>query len=205
MSSSVRKDGTPGVGGPTDPPVPGDTIETRIDRLTREIAENTAQIRELTRLADTEPTLPVLNQRAFVREASRLCLLARRHKFPLALLYANVDGFRIINQTYGRRGGDAVLETLSHHLERLTRNSDLIGRVGADEFCGLLSHSSPEAAASKGQALCELLQREPPIYLGRTVDVHVTVSALDVSGRLIAEAIDEATGNILEQRQRRLP
>jgi diguanylate cyclase (GGDEF)-like protein len=207
MTSTARTDrgGVAGIGDPIDLPPPANATESRIDRLTREIAENTAQIKELARLADSDPALPVLNQRAFMREANRLCLLARRHKFPLALLYANVDDFRAVNQTYGRRGGDAVLETLSHHLERLTRGSDLVGRVGADEFCALLSHTSQDAAASKGRALRELLQQEPPIYLGRTIDVHLTFGALDVDGRLLAEATDEAIRDILEQRQHRLP
>jgi diguanylate cyclase (GGDEF)-like protein len=198
-------DRIPGLAEPTELPTPANTIESRIDRLTRELAQNTAQLKELVRLADTELALATLNRRAFVREAGRLCLLARRHKFPLGLLYLNVDHFRRINEVYGRRGGDAVLEQLAQHLTRLVRNTDLVGRVGADEFCALLSHSTGEAAASKGRALPDLLREEPPVYLGHAIDVHLTLGSLEVDGRMIDEAMDEAVREILEQRQQRLP
>jgi diguanylate cyclase (GGDEF)-like protein len=195
----------PGVGAPDDLPAPANGIESHIDRLSRDIAEHTALIKELVRQSDTELALPALNRRAFMREASRLCLLARRHQFPLALLHVNIDDFRHLNEAYGRRGGDAVLEQLALHLERLVRGSDLMGRVGADEFCALLSHTGRDAAAAKGSRLAELLREEPPVYLGRPVDTHLTFGAVDVAGRMIDAAMDEAVSEILGQRQHRLP
>jgi diguanylate cyclase (GGDEF)-like protein len=190
---------------PTDLPEPANPLESRIDRLTREVAQNTAQVRELARLSDTELALPVLNRRAFLREASRIALMARRHKFPLALLHINIGGFRRINESYGRRGGDAVLEQVARHLERLMRGSDLIGRVGADEFCVLLSHSNRETAAKKGEALAALVRSEPPIYLDHAIEVYMTFGAVECDGRMIDETMDEAVRDILEQRQHRLP
>ena len=194
-----------GLSEPNDLPTPANGIESQIERLSREITQNTAQLKELIRMADTELALPTLNRRSFVREASRLCLLARRHKFPLGLIYLNIDHFRRINEVYGRRGGDAVLEQLAQLLTRLVRNSDLVGRVGADEFCALLSHTSGEAAAGKGRALVELLRQEPPVYLGHTIETHVTIGTLEVDGRMIDGAMDAAAAEILEQRQHRLP
>jgi diguanylate cyclase (GGDEF)-like protein len=208
MTSAARSSATdaiPGVIEPIDLPEPANALESRLDRLTRELTESTATIKELMRLSDTELALPVLNRRAFVREGSRLCLMARRHKFPLAALYVNVDDFRRVNDAYGRRGGDAVLEQLSNHLCTLLRGSDLIGRVGADEFCGLLSHTNQAAAHDKAQALIELLRRDPPVYIGHTIDVHVTCGTLDCDGRMIDAVMDEAVRAILEQRQHRLP
>src|SRR5258708_5452973 len=184
-ATRAATDAIPGLREPIDLPEPANALESRLDRLTREVSESTAQLKELVRLSDTELALPALNRRAFLREASRLCLMARRHQIPLALLYVNIDDFRRLNEAYGRRGGDAVLEQLAQHLERLTRGSDLVGRVGADEFCALLSHTGGSAAAGKIRALTALLRDEPPIYLGRTIDVHLTCSALDVAGRMI--------------------
>jgi diguanylate cyclase (GGDEF)-like protein len=203
--STATTDAIPGLHEPVDLPAAANSLETRLDRLTRELAESTATIRELVRQNDTELALPVLNRRAFVREGSRLCLMARRHKFPLAALYVNVDDFRRINEAYGRRGGDALLEQLSNHLCRLMRGSDLIGRVGADEFCVLLSHTNQKAAHDKGQALVGLLRSEPPVYLGHSIDVHVTFGALDCDGQMIDAVMDNAVRELLEQRQHRLP
>jgi diguanylate cyclase (GGDEF)-like protein len=205
MTSAARTEALPGLVTPNDLPEPANALESRLDRLTRELAESTAQIRELMRQNDTELALPVLNRRAFVREGSRLCLMARRHKFPLAALYVNIDDFRRINEAYGRRGGDAVLETVSNHLCQLLRGSDLIGRVGADEFCGLLSHTNKEAVEGKARALVERLRNEAPVYLGHKVDVHVTTGTLDCDGRMIDAVLDDVVREILEQRQHRLP
>lgn len=202
---STATDAIPGLVEPIDLPEPANALESRLDRLSRELSESTATIKELMRLSDTELSLPVLNRRAFVREGSRLCLMARRHKFPLAALYVNVDDFRRINDAYGRRGGDAVLEHLSTHLCQLLRGSDLIGRVGADEFCGLLSHTNRQAAQDKADALVALVRREPPVYLGRPIDVHVTCGTLDCDGRMIDAVMDDVVREILEQRQHRLP
>jgi diguanylate cyclase (GGDEF)-like protein len=186
-------------------PEAANTLESRVDELAREVAQSTAQLKELVRLSDTEQVLSVLNHRAFLREATRICLMARRHKFPLAMLYVNIDRFQAINQAWGRRGGDAVLEQVANHLNQLMRGSDLVGRVGADEFCALMSHSSQEAAASKGAALSALLREDPPLYLGRPVDTHATYGAIACDGRMISEAMDAAVSDILEQRQHRLP
>jgi diguanylate cyclase (GGDEF)-like protein len=202
---NTATDAIPGLHEPIDLPEPANSLETRIDRLTRELSESTATIKELVRQNDTELSLPVLNRRAFVREGSRLCLMARRHKFPLAALYVNVDDFRRINEAYGRRGGDAVLEQMANHLCQLMRGSDLIGRVGADEFCALLSHTNQKAALDKGNALAELMRSEPPVYLAHTIDVHVTVGAIDCDGQMIDAVMDNAVREILEQRQHRLP
>src|SRR5258706_1417716 len=131
MTQTSRSDhgAVPGVGAPDTLPEAANSIELRIDRLAREVSESAAQVRELVRLSDTEQTLSMLNHRAFVREGTRICLMARRHKFPLSLLYVNIDDFKSINHAWGRRGGDAVLEQIGSHLARLMRGSDLIGRV----------------------------------------------------------------------------
>src|SRR5258708_7510405 len=104
-ATRAATDAIPGLREPIDLPEPANALESRLDRLTREVSESTAQLKELGRLADTELALPALNRRAFLREASRLCLMARRHKIPLALLYVNIDDFRQINEAYRRRGG----------------------------------------------------------------------------------------------------
>lgn len=202
---NTATDAIPGLHEPVALPEPANSLETRIDRLTRELSESTATIKELVRQNDTELSLPVLNRRAFVREGSRLCLMARRHKFPLAALYVNIDDFRRINQAYGRRGGDAVLEQMANHLCQLMRGSDLIGRVGADEFCALLTHTNQKAALDKGHALAGLMRSEPPIYLAHTIDAHITFGAIDCDGQMIDAVMDNAVREILEQRQHRLP
>jgi diguanylate cyclase (GGDEF)-like protein len=179
------------------------TLEDKIDRLTREVSHGASLINELVRRGDEDMVADVLNRRAFMREGNRLCMMAQRHKFPLALLYVNVDRFRTVNERYGRRGGDAVLMHIAGKLGELVRGSDMIGRTGPDEFCSLLTHTEQQTAENKGRLLMQSLLDEPVRYLDHEIEVQISFSAIPCSGRLIEEATDDAVRNVAEQRRSR--
>jgi diguanylate cyclase (GGDEF)-like protein len=178
-----------------------DSLESKIDRLTQEVAHGASLIGELVRRSDGDPLLDVLNRRAFLREGNRLCLMAQRHDFPISLLYVNVDRFRAINDRHGRRGGDNVLAHIAGKLGELLRGSDLIGRIGGDEFCGLLTHTEQPTADAKGRSLPQALLDEPVHYLDSDIEVRVSFSSVACHGRLIEDATDDAVRQIAEQRR----
>jgi diguanylate cyclase (GGDEF)-like protein len=64
---------------------------------------------------------------------------AKRHGWTLAVMFVDLDNFKVINDTYGHQAGDAVLQTVAMRLKHNTRNEDTIGRVGGDEFLYLLT------------------------------------------------------------------
>jgi diguanylate cyclase (GGDEF)-like protein len=68
---------------------------------------------------------------AFLQEAF---MLARRHHRPLSLLVLDVDSFKGYNDTFGHPAGDELLATLARDLEALGRASDLVARIGGEEF-----------------------------------------------------------------------
>jgi two-component system, cell cycle response regulator len=89
---------------------------------------------ELHRLALTDELTGLYNRRAFIALADQQLKLARRTHTDLFLLFADVDGLKEINDTLGHREGDRALIEIASILRQSARESDIIARMGGDEF-----------------------------------------------------------------------
>lgn len=90
---------------------------------------------ELVRLqALTDDLTGVYNRRGFSAVAEQELKLAKRNHARCALLYADLDGLKRINQDHGHAGGDAAITAVSEALRVAVRDNDILGRVGGDEF-----------------------------------------------------------------------
>ncbi|XLZ72171.1 GGDEF domain-containing protein [Massilia sp. SR12] len=126
-------------------------LETKRDTLRNEVTERTA---ELTRLASTDSLSGLANRRHFMESGQREMARARRHKRPLAVLMLDIDHFKRINDTFGHAAGDKVIEQVAQACRARTRNIDLAGRLGGEEFALLL----PETGATAAQVLAERIR-----------------------------------------------
>jgi diguanylate cyclase (GGDEF)-like protein len=78
------------------------------------------------------------NRKYFMEAAERELLIAQRYGLPLSLLMIDIDHFKNINDTYGHATGDAVLTNFSEVALQTLRSTDIIGRIGGEEFAVLL-------------------------------------------------------------------
>ncbi len=101
---------------------------------------------ELRRLATTDGLTGISTRRAFKEDAQKFLSLARRHRSQLSAIAFDVDKFKAINDTYGHAAGDVVLKAVSKVAEESLRESDLLGRVGGEEFAVILPDADPAAA-----------------------------------------------------------
>lgn len=132
-----------------------------VERLRRELDQSKKMIRDLADQADRDVLLPVYNRRAFVRELSRTLTYCERHGGVTAsLVYFDLDEFKSVNDAQGHAAGDAVLGRVAELLVAAVRQSDVVGRLGGDEFGIILLQSAPEAAAAKAAALAERIRAE---------------------------------------------
>jgi len=93
-----------------------------------------ARLTQAETLADADPLVPLRNRRSFFRELDRMVAYADRQAQDLALLMLDLDGLKPINDRGGHAAGDAAIRQVAETLIECTRASDLVGRLGGDEF-----------------------------------------------------------------------
>jgi len=91
----------------------------------------------------------LLNRRGFLTVSDHDLRLARREQRELTLLFIDLDGLKDINDRFGHHAGDAVLRETGEVLRSSLRESDVIARVGGDEFCVVLEGGAPAEAAAR--------------------------------------------------------
>lgn len=117
-------------------------------------------IKELERaetLADRDPLCPIFNRRAFERELSREIALAARYGTPLSLIFIDLDRFKLINDRFGHATGDRVIKHIAQTLAENLRQTDIIGRLGGDEFGIALTHAEHSDCLAKARQLESLI------------------------------------------------
>lgn len=117
-------------------------------------------------LADRDTLTPTLNRRAFLRELHRTMSEVERYKTPAAVLYVDMDGFKALNDAYGHAAGDAVLRHVGRLLSDSVRESDIVGRLGGDEFGVILNHAPAEEARIKAATLNDMLNAGAVMHAG---------------------------------------
>ena len=109
------------------------------------------------RLARTDPLTGVANFRWFEEEAQREMYSSRRYGGPLSLIYLDLDDFKKINDERGHAAGDEILRAVASALRTSLRPTDLVARIGGDEFVVLLPHTDrPGAEAVVSRVRSEL-------------------------------------------------
>jgi two-component system cell cycle response regulator len=112
-------------------------VGRRIIDLNRELAAKSMKLEEAAR---TDPLTGLPNRRAIEEWAFKQLRGAARHGFSLWVVVADIDSFKTINDTFGHHAGDTVIKTFADYLKRVTRSSDICGRLGGDEFLLVMTH-----------------------------------------------------------------
>ena len=135
------------------------------DRLEKEVTARAVLEEELRYLATTDPLTGLLNRRQLEAEAGRMILLAGRTATPLSLAVVDLDKFKTINDTQGHHAGDKALRLVATLLVERLRNTDIVGRIGGDEFVVLLPGTAVAAATTLMDELRETFQAEGNLTL----------------------------------------
>jgi diguanylate cyclase (GGDEF)-like protein len=159
----------------------------------RENAKLRARIAELERLVATDTLTPLFNRRHFMEELDRWCWRAHRYGGTYGLLYFDVDRLKAVNDVQGHGIGDDVLRAVAKALMGAFRKSDIISRVGGDEFTVLLDSIDIERLEEKTKAMRELLTDFPVKTGGPTLKINVSVGAALLQGKFnSSEVLDIA-------------
>jgi diguanylate cyclase (GGDEF)-like protein len=148
-----------------------------IDRLRVQVAQLKERVEQLDRLAHEDPLINLPNRRGFMRELERLIDRAQRYGHAAAMLFVDLDGLKMINDTFGHRAGDEALIQVADMLRRGVRRSDVVARIGGDEFGILLENADEDNAHETANRLadqicgCEFVQQGASLPLSVAIGV----------------------------------
>src|SRR5580704_15805374 len=180
-------------------------ILSESEAMRRELADARARIALLERLADEDALAPIANRRAFVRELSRMIAFSRRYGLPSSVVYFDVNGMKQVNDTHGHPAGDAALRHVADILCQNVRASDIVGRLGGDEFGVILAQANQEQANAKGQALAQAIGATPLRWGNSTIQVSAAYGVYSFSGADDAQIAIEAADRAMYLQKRVVP
>ncbi len=143
-----------------------------------------------------DPLTGLYNRRFFLEHLQREIAFARRHHFPLHLLYLDLDNFKLINDRWGHLAGDQALTQVAQHLQSQVRREDLLARLGGDEFALLVRGIPDSQILPLAERLRQAIQ-SLPLQGGIHLTCSIGVASLlrlpaETSAPSFLEAADQA-------------
>jgi len=129
----------------------------------------------LIQLARHDPLTGTANRRYFFERAEQEFMRSRRYQTPLSITLIDVDHFKHINDQHGHATGDEVLKLLSQKISALLRESDLLARIGGEEFAILMPSTGLAGAALMAERLRLAIAEEASAVAG--LMLHLRFSA----------------------------
>ena len=130
------------------------------------VAERKRLETRLVHLADHDPLTNLFSRRRLLEELRLTLAQARRYGTRGALLFLDLDDFKLVNDALGHRAGDKTLSDIARRLHGRLRHSDTVARLGGDEFAVLLPHTETDQAQALAAQLLESI-RSQTVDLGR--------------------------------------
>ena len=128
-------------------------------RILTSFAEMAVQELELRQQMATDVLTGLLSRRSFETEGARAVGLARRHSQALSLISFDLDHFKSINDRFGHAIGDRVLVRVAQVAKAFLRETDLIARIGGEEFAILLPRTDRKDATAVAKKLCKAIEQ----------------------------------------------
>lgn len=169
---------------------------SEIARLRDEIARLQSKVQQLDQLAHLDPLIGLPNRRGFMRQLEGLIARVQRYGDQGAMLFVDIDGLKVINDTHGHKAGDEALVRVSELLVSGVRSGDCVARLGGDEFGIILEHADEAIAAETAARLveriaaCDFTHEGAPLPL--SVAIGVGLIAADDDAEAIMDRADEA-------------
>jgi diguanylate cyclase (GGDEF)-like protein len=151
-----------------------------IARLRATVARLERQVGELDRLAHHDPLVPLPNRRGFERQLAGLIDRLERYGDSSALLFIDVDGLKMVNDSYGHDAGDAALIHVAELLIGGVRQSDTVARFGGDEFAILLERVDIEQATETAARLTDRIADTSFTYEGLPIPLSAAIGIAEI-------------------------
>lgn len=160
-----------------------------IQRLRSELATSQARICELDGLAHRDPLVNLANRRSFISSLAALIARVERYGGPAAMVFADVDGLKGINDRFGHVAGDKALMEVARLLVASVRKADFVARLSGDEFGILLEHADELSAWQTALRIIETVDTCQFSVNGIQLPLSVAVGVGAIRGTDTPEAV----------------
>lgn len=165
------------------------TLLTEIEDLRGEVSRLKTRLAEAEDMADRDALTPLLNRRALVRELGRIRTFAQRYGTAASLVYFDLDDLKGVNDRFGHAAGDAALKAVAERLLASVRDSDIVGRMGGDEFAVILVQADRAVAEAKAAALARAIEAEPLHFGDWSAPLHISFGVREITQDAEPEAL----------------
>ncbi|MBO8087723.1 MAG: GGDEF domain-containing protein [Marichromatium sp.] len=152
--------------------------------------------RRLKILANSDSLTNLCNRRHFYEVAGNIINLAQLNKESISICMVDIDDFKNINDTYGHAAGDVVITTLTNEMKKNIRTSDIIARVGGEEFVILFPNTNLDTANTIANQICKRVSALEVEYetnkLKLTISIGVSELHANESLKDLIKKSDEA-------------
>lgn len=164
-------------------------LEAEVSRLRSEVRQLEDRIAKLDLLAHQDWLMEVPNRRGFLRHLEILIGRVQRYNENASMLFVDVDGLKLINDTMGHRAGDQALIHVADLLGKGVRKDDCVARLGGDEFGILLSHADEASALETAQRLIARVADTGFAWNGVALPLSIAVGVTAINAQDEAEAV----------------
>ncbi|MFI4975583.1 MAG: GGDEF domain-containing protein [Caulobacterales bacterium] len=165
------------------------TLVVELEELRREVSQLKARLVDAEAEADQDALTPVKNRRAFLRELHRIAAFSARYGGAASLVYFDLDGLKSVNDRFGHAAGDEALKAVAERLRANVRESDVVGRMGGDEFAVILVQADEEVARTKAAALAKVIESAPVQSGDWMAPLHVSYGVRQIDASLDPETL----------------
>ncbi|MBV1932704.1 MAG: GGDEF domain-containing protein [Porticoccaceae bacterium] len=174
-----------------------DNLSSQMQAMGSEIEGLQIQIHEKQVANVTDALTGVANRGGFDRQIADEIARCQRIKYPLSVMFIDIDKFKEVNDSYGHNAGDTVLKAVAAVIRKRVRETDYVARYGGDEFVLLLPNTGINDAGRVGNELLEMMGKTGFRGGGKSVNVTLSIGVAQYKG-------DETAESVLERADRAL-
>jgi diguanylate cyclase (GGDEF)-like protein len=163
-------------------------------RMALQLSRTHAQLKKL---AHTDELTGLTNRRSFFSSAETLLTEARLEAEVLSLLVIDADYFKQLNDTYGHVTGDAALQFITEQLNTMVRKTDLLCRLGGEEFAILLPGMDESEAEKLSNRILEKIASRPMFWDDKIIEMSVSCGIADTGVSYDMTALFKAADDAL--------
>ena len=149
-------------------------------------------------------SLSGLFNRRKLRDAGKEAFLrAKRYQEKLTVLMMDIDYFKKVNDTYGHQIGDEVIKEFSKVLSQIFRDTDIVGRMGGEEFAAIMINAELDLGFQKAELFRKAIEARKMIFGEHTVRITVSIgiAELDKETQTLDSIVNHADDALYEAKR----